>query len=109
MNPLRRTPSLILGALVLTGCASNSNFSGGRTWDDGWRRGEVTGVQNTLKWNQFVSCGLVAKPDDKFVVVSYRVAHRPYWRVIPMPSQNTPALQTKVLVNSLSCELVPDA
>jgi hypothetical protein len=95
--------------VALAGCATSAPYSGGRTWDAGWRKGLVTSVHDELRWYQRAACGRTAAPTDKFVSVSYRVSGQTRWKFIPMPLKDAPALQTKVLINVNSCELVADA
>lgn len=93
---------------ALAGCASSGAYSGGRTWEEGWRRGAVSSVNDELRWYQRASCGKSAAPGDKFVSVSYRVSGRTRWKFIPVPAKAAPAPLATVLVNVNSCELVRD-
>lgn len=104
-----KTSILLVAAASLTACASSAPYSGGRTWDEGWRQGVIESVNDALKWYQSASCNRVAAPGDKFVVVSYRASNKPRWKFIPMSAKDAPAPKSKVLVNANTCELVPNA
>ena len=106
---LIQTSILLVATAALTACASSPTYTGGRSWDDGWRQGVVESVNDALKWNQSVSCSRVAAPGDKFVVVAYRASNKPRWKFIPMSPKDAPAPTSKVLINTNTCELVLNA
>ena len=80
---LIKTSILLVAAASLTACASSAPYSGGRTWDEGWRQGVIESVNDALKWYQSASCNRVAAPGDKFVVVSYRAQQQASLEIHP--------------------------
>lgn len=108
MNLLKIAIAALFG-VALSGCATSQPYSGGRTWQDGWRKGVVSSVNDELRWYQRASCGKSAAPGNKFVSVSYRVSGQTRWKFIPFAPKDAPAPHTKVLLNVNSCELVRDA
>lgn len=105
----KSTYLLLVAAIALGACSTSPTYTGGRTWEAGWREGVVESIQDDLKWNQYASCKRVAAPGDKFAVVTYRLGHKPKWLFIPTAPKNAPVGGAKVLVNANSCELVPNA
>ncbi|MBB5205401.1 MAG: hypothetical protein J0L58_01665 [Burkholderiales bacterium] len=99
----------LMAVITLAGCASSRPFSGGRTWEDGWRKGVVSSINDELRWYQRPACGKRAGPGDKYVSVSYRASGQTRWKYIPMPAKQAPEPQSKVLLNVNSCELARDA
>lgn len=96
-------------AIMLSGCATNRTFEGGRTWDAGWRKGVISSVTDELRWHQFPSCGLKPSAGDKFAAVYYRANNRPHWKFVPVAASLAWTPQSKVLLNVNTCELVRDA
>ncbi len=94
----------VAAIFTLTACA-NAVYPGGRSWDDGWRTGTVSKLQDKPSWTASV-CGDKAKPAETFVTVYYRVSNKPKWVTVPMPLASAPKMGASVFVNLKTCEVV---
>lgn len=102
---------MIAAAAALVGCALYPVFEGGRTWNEGWREGEVekVGTASELGPQEFHDCryrggGAGRAAPGLFVVIGMRNMGRHRHHVVPVEPGKEPQVGAAVLTNWRGCE-----